>query len=272
MIFKLVPALFALLILGVTVQQEPTEGHVHSSRPTFSPVTRVYGVGCVNESSDIRMALQQLYSGEFTPIKQARNTLLGDAKRSSACRKQVIRALMDEMDKPDLDLERQISNYYIWREGSQLLGELKATEALDLLISHLDMTNGFHSFSQVFQPAILGVRQMGPAAIPKLTVALRQSSKPNVRMAAAFCLTGIGGVSAMNALQQAQGREPNKCVARFISISLSTFSYKSKTGRILFDNDAPQAQIEARRNWFTAFECVEWIPQKTGPSGIVGSD
>jgi hypothetical protein len=202
------------------------------------------------------MALQRLSSGEYTQIEQARNTILSHAKKSPLCRTEVVRALMESMDKPDLNFESETSSYFIWREGSQLLGELKAVEALDLLISHLDMTNGFHSASMVFQPAILGVRQMGPAAIPKLAVALRQNPKAAVRLAAAYCLTDIGGVSAMNALRQAQNNEANPCVARFINISLSTFSYKSK-GRISFDKEAPQANVDARRNWLTALECTE---------------
>ncbi|MGH9967131.1 MAG: HEAT repeat domain-containing protein [Pyrinomonadaceae bacterium] len=225
-------------------------------RSAVAFASNVYPVDCDDESGDIRTALQRLSSGEYTAIEQGRYTLLGRAKKSPPCRKEVVRALMESMDKPDLNFEREISSYFVWREGSQLLGELKATESLDLLISHLDLTNGLHSSSKVFQPAILGVRQMGPAAIPKLAVALLQSPKAGVRMAAAYCLTDIGGVSAMNALRHAQDGEANKCVSRFISISLSTFSYKSN-GRSSFDNEAPQANIDARRNWLTAFECVE---------------
>ena len=136
------------------------------------------------------------------------------------------------------------------------MGELRAIESLDLLISHLDLTNGFHSNSKIFQPAILGVRQMGQAAVPKLAIALQQNQRVGVRMAAAYCLTDIGGLSALNALRKAQKTEGNQCVSRFITLSLSTFSYKSK-GQLVFDNKAPQANVEARRNWLMAFECVD---------------
>jgi hypothetical protein len=34
------------------------------------------------------------------------------------------------------------SGYYLWREGSELLGKLKASEALDLLTSHMRMNDG----------------------------------------------------------------------------------------------------------------------------------
>jgi hypothetical protein len=108
----------------------------------------------------------------------------------------------------------------------------------------------------VFQPAVLGVRQIGQAAIPKLARALQQNPKAGIRMAAAYCLTSIGGESAMNALKQAQESESNLCVANFILVSLKTFTYKSKSG-ISFDNEAPQANEEARQSWLLAFRCVE---------------
>ena len=137
-----------------------------------------------------------------------------------------------------------------------MLGELKAIEALDLLISRLDLTNGFHSSSMVFQPAILGVTRMGQAATSKLALALQQNPKARIRMAAAYCLTEIGGVSAMNALRRAQEHESDPCVAKFIRISLNTFTYKSKSG-ISFGNKAPEANKDARQSWLMAFQCVE---------------
>lgn len=257
MIIKPTLTILTILVLSITAARTRSERESRqSSRSAFGSIDSVYRVDCGDDGADIQTALQRLSSGEYTQVEQGRNTILSQAKRSSGCRQKVVRALMESMDKPDLNFERELSNYFIWREGSQLLGELKAIEALDLLISHLDMTSGLHSASMVFQPAILGVRQMGSAAIPKLTVALQQSSKPSVRMAAAYCLTDIGGVSAMNTLRHAQNDEANECVARFITISLNTFTYKLK-GRISFDKEAPQATIDARRKWLMAFQCVE---------------
>jgi hypothetical protein len=258
MFYKLVLVVVAAIVLTISAMQ-PTAVHYIQpvSQAEFAPPGNFYGVGCDNDSGEIREALMKLATGEYTQIEQARNTLLGYSKRSPACRKEVVRALMEMMDKPNLDLRSDVPTYIVWREGSQLLGELRATEALDLLISHLDMTNDFYSTSMVYQPAILGVRQMGEVAIPKLAVALRESPKPGIRMAAVYCLTSIGGPAALDVLKLAQTSKTDKCVARLIDISLSTFSYKSKSGRMMFDNDAPQADVEARRNWFYAFGCVD---------------
>jgi len=211
---------------------------------------------CKDKRGVIGKAFEDFSSGGYDQSLQARKTLLKIAQQSNNCRQALVGMLMERMDRPNLDFELQPANYYLWREGSELLGELKATEALDLLISHLDLNNGFHSASGAFQPATLGVRQMGEVAVPKLAVALRQSPKPSIRMAAADCLTAIGGVAAMNVLKEAQRGESSSCVANFIKASLDTFSYQRKSG-IAFDTRARQADVEARLKVLMARECVE---------------
>lgn len=248
---------FLLFVFAVSTIADYT---LHSSpkpRSNLGEATSgVHRSNCSNALDTVGIALVQLSSGDYDQIQSARNALLNVAHQSNACRAEVIRSLIGAMDKPNLDFESQPSSYYLWREGSKLLGELRAIEALDLLISHLDETNGFHSASMVFQPAIIGVCEMGKEAIPKLTLALKKNSKPKIRMAAAYCLTEIGGEKPMHALLQAQKNESSQCVANFIKVSLNTFRYKTKNG-FAFDNEAPQANAEARRNWLISFECVE---------------
>jgi hypothetical protein len=248
-------SMLTLLFLLTTIVNGAPKSNLQPVQQLMA-LTMPYNAECKHESATIEMALRQLSSGNYNQIQHARNTFLNVARHSNICRNEVVHALMKVMDKPNLDFERQPSDYYLWREGSQLLGELKATEALDLLISHLDMNNGFHSASMVFQPAVLGVRLIGQAAIPKLALALQRNPQAGIRMAAAHCLTSIGGESAMNALRQAQESESNPCVANFILVSLKTFTYKSKSG-ISFGNKAPQANEQARQSWLLAFRCVE---------------
>jgi hypothetical protein len=243
------------MILLITIHNRAITNNVQPTHPAARSNT-IYKDKCTKESASIGTALLQLSSGDYNQTHTARNALLNFARQSSICREEVVRALIKAMDQPNLDFERQPSNYYLWREGSQLLGELKAIESLDLLIAHLDRTNGLHSGSMVFQPAILGVRRMGQAAIPKLALALQKNPNARIRMAAVYCLTVIGGESAMNALKQAQAGETNQCVAHFIRVSLNTFTYRSKIG-LSFDNQAPQANIQARQNWQLAFQCGE---------------
>jgi hypothetical protein len=248
-------SVLAVVLVAMTIGDSTTNAKFQSIHSSAELTILVSNADCNDEFGTIGIAVGQLSSGDYNQIQKARNTLMNLVLRSSACRQEVVRALIKAMDKPNLDFERKPSDYYLWREGSQFLGELKATEALDLLISHLDMTKGFHSASMVFQPAILGVRQMGHAAIFKLAIALKQNPKERIRMAAAYCLTSIGGQSAMNALKEAREGESNPCVAKFILVSLNTFSYKSKSG-ISFDTEAPQATTEARQSWLMAFQCL----------------
>ena len=231
-----------------------------SSTPTsVTTITPQVGINadCGAQLTDIRSAIHTFSSGEYEPIQQAREVLLRGANRSAECRSAIIKMLMVEMDQPGLDLEKQASNYFLWREGSELLGDLKATEALDLLISHLHLHNGYHSASQVFQPAIRGVTKIGSAAIPKLSVALQENPNSRLRLAAAYCLASIGGPSAMRILREVEESESNACVLQFIRISLDTFMYKTKSGRIRFDNEAPQADSKKRMQWLLAFQCVD---------------
>lgn len=256
MITKHSAAILAVLLLAIAIHDRRSISNLQPVNRPVDFISTIEKAACKNDRGTIRRALEHLSSGDYDQTFEARNILLNMAHQSNDCRQVVVRSLMEGMDQPNLNFEEQPSNYHLWREGSQLLGELKAVEALDLLISHLDLTNGFHSSSMVFQPAILGVRQMGPAAIPKLALALQHNPSADVRMAAAYCLTAVGGVSAMNALKQVQEYERNSCVTNFIKISLSTFTYKSKSGTS-FDNQAPQANADARRSWLMAFECVE---------------
>ena len=248
--------MLAMLVLAVSIDDRNTRNNLQPIRRSIESFNTVAKDDCKHQLETIRMALHHLSSGEYSQTQQANHKLRTPAYKSNACRQNLIRALMERMDKPDLDFEKQPSNYYLWREAAQLLGEIKATEALDLLISHLDLTNGFHSASMVFQPAVRGVCTMGAPAIPKLAFAVRENPKPRIRKAAAYCLTSIGGEAAMQVLSQAREKETNQCVSNFITVSLNTFSYKSK-GVTRFDNEAPQANTEARRTWLVAFQCLE---------------
>ena len=248
---------YSFVFLAVLLWSLPhnERASVSNARATDRTAGSVYG-DCKHEPATIKSAMQQLLSGDYERSQKAQKALLNLAQQSAPCRQEVVRSLIREMDKPNLDFERQPSNYYLWKEGSQVLADLKATEALDLLISHLDLTNGFHSASMAFQPAIVGVSKMGQAAVPKLALALQKNPKPRIRMAAAYCLTSIGGAAARDALRLAQSGETDQCVAKFIDISLNTFSYKSKDG-IAFDIASPHANAKARRTWLMAFECFE---------------
>jgi len=124
------------------------------------------------------------------------------------------------MNIPDLNFELNGPSYFLWRRGATILGKLQAIEALDFLIDHLDLNDGFFSASMVHQPAVHGVEAMGSVAVPKLSLAVQHHMNRNIRLAAALCLVDIGGQAAMEALRAALHSESDSCVRRFIELSL----------------------------------------------------
>jgi hypothetical protein len=195
---------------------------------------------------NIRDAIERLSSGRQNEMAEARTMLRNRALRSRACRAQIIEALLHALNKPNLNFELDRASYFLWRGGASLLGELKALEAVRLLIEHLDLNDGLFSASMVHQPAITGLIAMGPIAIPQLRQALLNNHNSNIRIAAAFCLTSVGGNPAMNALREGLHSEPNQCVSRFIRLSIVVLKGKK---------NASADQLKVRGEWLMAFRC-----------------
>ena len=164
-------------------------------------------------------------SREYDEAQAAQRLLQQSSKRSLACRRRIVAAVMDAMDKANLDISRDQASANLWREGAVLLGELKATESLDLLLSHIKMTDGEWSSTMTHQPALAGIVLMGPVAIPKLSNLLRNQDW-QTRHYAVFCLAGIGGLSARRAIQAAVPMESHPCVKRLMLLSIETIDVK----------------------------------------------
>jgi len=148
---------------------------------------------------------------------------------------------MKAMDQPNLNFRDDPASLQLWRWGAEVLGDLKATEALDLLISHLNLTGWTFSMSMSHQPALGGVIKIGPAAIPKLDQILKHSSDPTMRHSAVYCIATIGGLSAVTSLEESLRSESDRCVRRFIKASLDSFD--------------ENGQIKNRGEWFSGFAC-----------------
>ena len=207
--------------------------------------TRVASSTCLSQA-DVSDAVQRLSSLNDLEMAEVKKVLFRDAARSRKCRQQVITTLMKAMDKPNLDLVWDRASYSYWHYGARLLGELKATEALDLLIAHLNATDG-RSPNMTHYPAVNGVIAMGSIAIPKLAAALGLSTNPILRTYAIFCIASIGGNSAKVALKEALDVESDQCNRKFIDASLNAFKNRRTPNRIIFDPE--------RSKWYAAFDC-----------------
>ncbi|SRR6266498_1604320 len=217
-----------------------TNGTDLSSGSEASTVLGGSRVTCLNDR-EVSNAIRGLASGNESQVDRARAMLVNKAKLSPTCRGEVVTTLMKAMDKPNLDFNRDKSTYYLWLYGASLLGNLRAAEALDLLISHLNLAHHIYSSSMNHQPALLGVLRMGPIAIPKLGEVLRHNPDPKMRYSAVYCLATIGGDSAVEELKAALGSESDECGKRLIRVSLDSF-----------DNEG---HIKNRMQWFSGFSC-----------------
>lgn len=179
-------------------------------------------------------------------LDEVRAVLFNNAKRSQKCRQAVITTLIKAMDQPNLDLLSTPGTYDTWTYAARILGELKAVEALDLLIGHLNSTDGLSININHF-PAVGGIVTMGPIAIPKLASALKTNSDRYVRKHAIFCLASIGGPSAKQILEQVLHSESDRCNREFIMASLSAFKNKKTPNRIIFDPE--------RSAWYASLYC-----------------
>jgi hypothetical protein len=180
-------------------------------------------------------------------LEPARRLLLASARESAMCRKAVVQAVMSGMDKPNLDLTNDPASYSLWYSGARLLADLKAYEALDLLIANLNVNDGT-TMSPSHYPALGGVIRMGPVAIPKLGKVLRESPDHKQRSYAVFCIAQIGGRSAMRVLKSAHRSETDACVNRFIKVSIESLGNR----RLPY-----QITSADRPRWFSAFWCFE---------------
>lgn len=164
-------------------------------------------------------------SGQYDTAQTAQRLLRQTSSRSSLCRRQVIAAVMNAMDRPELDISRDQAYANLWREGAVLLGDLKAAQSLDLLLSHIKMMDGEWSTTMTHQPALEGIIRMGPMAIPKLKDLLRNEDW-QTRHYAVYCLASIGGFSARRAIETAVPSESSPCVKGFALVSIKIIDVK----------------------------------------------
>ena len=199
------------------------------------------------DDSELResFATLKLQGGEeVTKVHQA---LLTKARTAPVCRYEVIQALIGNMAQARDPAGNQYENFFFWQSGASLLGELQATEALDLLIANVDFTDGWSaSISRYHFPALAAILSIGQPAIPKLQVVLGNDPKSHRRKFAAFCIAYIGGGQAKTALKSALSTETDPCVKAFLKVSLQAFDNKGKPNHI---------SSELNGKWLAAFYC-----------------
>lgn len=234
--------LFVFLLAGFPIfGSVASVGSTGLDRRDESSVVKIESLKpCVPERV-ISNSLRQFMRGSEPQVDQAQALLLSKSRQSAKCREEIISALKNAMDKHEIDFDRDPAIYYLWLYGAELLGDLKAVEALDLLISHMGLSSRVFSTSMSHRPALRGVIKMGPIAIPKLTDVLRNNPDPKMRHSAVYCIATIGGPLAVRSLQEVSLSESDKCVRSFIRVSLDSFDDKGN--------------IKNRMEWFSGASC-----------------
>jgi hypothetical protein len=195
---------------------------------------------------ELTVALRDLSLGRtFNVQQEALAFLRANANKSTTCRNQVVTGLLAEMDQPNIDLTGGQPQFYLWHYGTKLLGELKAVEALDLLIANLDRDDGT-PFPFDHHPALVTVIDMGEISLPKLQQVLKETSDPATKRYAVFCIALIGGDNAQKILKEALGSESDPCLVSCIRATLNAFVNKRRPNQIT---------AESRTEWYTTFMC-----------------
>ena len=201
---------------------------------------------CFHET-ELRQSIGTLKEQGGSNVENVSQSLLTKAEADYGCRVQVVQALISSMAQATDPAANQYENFFFWLNGASLLADLKATEALDLLIANIDFTDGWSTtISERHVPALVAIVRIGQPAIPKLQILLSNDSVPHRRLFAAFAIAYIGGSQARKALTSALSGETEPCVRNFLRISLQAFDNKAKPNHI---------SSELNGKWLAAFYC-----------------
>lgn len=179
----------------------------------------------------------------FGTKEEVYTELLKIAAESADSRIQVIDALIREIEKPP-NLEVSYGTNVKWTAAVNLLGDLRATKAINILVKNLYETGEVGFMSSVhYRPVARALEAIGEPAVPRLIEALSEenseigletastlagigkpaltklikaleSSNANIRGGAGLALGWIGGKEARIAVQNAMARETNKEVLK----------------------------------------------------------
>ncbi|HEU4386391.1 MAG TPA: ankyrin repeat domain-containing protein [Blastocatellia bacterium] len=155
--------------------------------------------------------VDKVISGPSTEARQeVRARILEMANQSPESRKVVIERLIDVTADPAAQDQGTLAD--AWMTAVNVLGELRATEAIDVLVENLDRTgqNGI-ILSIHIKPVSSALENIGAPALPKLIQALSQA-KPSIRIETAWVLFSIDKQVARAALEAACESEKDDSV------------------------------------------------------------
>ena len=178
---------------------ETTPATLHDARKDFSQAN---------------LWLRQLRSLDEKEREGAKNALIAFSSESASSRQYAIGELLKIIDVRGERADLMVSpeRFLEWKEAADILGTLKATEAIDLLVECLDCNNGRTGLGPGRFPATVAIIKFGDEAVPKLAKALEQKSF-GIQLRAAQALYVIGSDAAKESLEGALRETKNKRMA-----------------------------------------------------------
>ena len=192
-----------LLILVLT-------GLVESSSPVTLTLVTKQARGSSIE--DLPRMIENLYSDNQEDRHFTKVQILTIAKESEENRVKInqrLTAVLGQRQTPSAT----------WYDVADLLGELKATEAISELVRQLNYNDGSVGLSNSHWPAVRALIKIGDAAVPELARALNEGTE-SIRGFAAQALGQIGGSEAKRALEGALKIERDESIRDAIRRSL----------------------------------------------------
>jgi HEAT repeat protein len=175
-------------------------------------------VSQIADIDDIDPLIDDIYSCNQEERSAAKQKLLKIAAQSDELRAAVIAALARILEDGKLFSQEGINpRAGTWADSADLLGELKAVEAVAILVKRLDYNAGKNGADDY--PAINALIKIGADTIPSLTAALLAARSPIVRANAAKALGQLGGADAHAALERALLTETDDKVINSIWLS-----------------------------------------------------
>jgi len=160
----------------------------------------------------------KLRSADQRKRERAKRLIVIFAGRSSSARECVIDRTVKIVSEVSTSADRGVelfwkspSRFEEWSGATDILGTLKAPQAIDPLIDCLDCNDGRFGLGIGRFPATKAIIRFGSQAVPKLEAALQQKP-PGIRIMIVQALHAIGGEKAKLILLEALKSETDKSV------------------------------------------------------------
>src|SRR5262249_51818612 len=125
-----------------------------------------------SESTPLAQEVEALYSANFSRVAEASSRLIASARLSSENRDEIVRRLTMVLDDPGTEKTRYFN---AWYASAETLGDRGAVEEINVLVRHLNYTNGVAGLTLSHVPAVKALIKIGKPAVPAVGVALSDS-------------------------------------------------------------------------------------------------